>query len=101
MAATWQEALMLLHERGWSGELIDEACTALVEACAEGELEGREVAELTPAETRRVLEEPIREDELSALCRLAEVHDRADEAGDAMRGALRDLDAFADALGEQ
>jgi hypothetical protein len=101
MPATWQEALMLLHERGWSGELIDRACTALVEACTEGELEGREVAGLTAAETRRVLDEPIREDENFALCRLAEVHDRADEEGETMRGALRDVDAFADALGEQ
>jgi hypothetical protein len=101
MSATWQEALMLLHERGWSGELIDEACTALVEACTEGGLEGREVAGLTPSETRGVLDEPISEEESAALCRLAEVHDRADEEGETMRGALRDLDAFADALGEQ
>jgi hypothetical protein len=54
MAVTWQDALMLLHERGWDGELIDGACTALVEACADGEFEGREVAGLTPEETRRV-----------------------------------------------
>lgn len=101
MSVTWQEALMLLHERGWSGELIDEACTALVQACTEGELEGREVARLTPDETRRALDEPISENESSALCRLAEVHDRVDEDGETMRGALRDLDAFADALGEQ
>ena len=92
---------MLLHERGWGGELIDEACTALLEACGKGDLEGRELAELTPAETRRVLEEPITGDESHALCRLAEVHDRADAEGETMRGALRDLDAFADALGEQ
>ncbi|MEN8161051.1 MAG: hypothetical protein ABFS41_13345 [Myxococcota bacterium] len=101
MAALWQEALMLLHARGWDGELIDGACTALVEACTDGEFEGREVTALTPEETRRVLEEPVPADESRALCRLAEVHDRADAEGDAMRGALRDLDAFADALGEQ
>ena len=101
MSATWQEALMLLHERGWGGELIDEACTALVEACAEGEFEGRQVVGLTPAETRRVLNEPVADDERGALCRLAEVHDRADAEGESMRSALRDLDAFADALGEQ
>ena len=101
MQATWQEALMLLHERGWGGELIDGACTALLESCSEGEFEGREVAALTPAETRRVLDEPLPEDESYALCRIAEVHDRADRDGDILRGALRDLDAFADALGEQ
>ena len=92
---------MLLHERGWSGELIDQACTALIESCTEGEFQGREVAGLTPAEARRVLDEPVADDESSALCRVAEVHDRVDQEGDAMRGALRDLDAFADALGEQ
>lgn len=101
MSATWQEALMLLHARGWSGEAIDEACTALVEACTEGELEGREVVGLTLAETQRVLDEPVSEDENSALRRAAEVHDRADNEGETMRGALRDLDAFAEALGEQ
>ena len=101
MAVTWQEALMLLHARGWGGELIDEACTALVEACTEGELQGREVGGLTPAETCRVLERSIAADESLALCRVAEVHDRADDEGEATRGALRDLDAFADALGEQ
>jgi len=101
MSATWQEALMLLHERGWSGELIGDACTALVEACTEGELAGRQVAGLAPAETRRVLNEPIADDESAALRRVAEVYDRADEDGDAVRRALRDLDAFADALGAQ
>jgi hypothetical protein len=101
MSATWQEALMMLHERGWNGELIDEACSALVESCSEGEFEGREVGGLTPSETGRVLKNQILDDESSALCQLAEVHDRADRDGDTMRAALRDLDAFADALGEQ
>ena len=95
MSATWQEGLMLLHERGWSGELVDEACTALLEACSEGELVGRDVVGLELAETRRVLEQAISQEESAALCRAAEVHDRADHEGDSMREALRDLDAFA------
>ncbi len=101
MSTNWQEALMLLHQRGWSGELIDEACAALAEACTDGEFKGRDVAELTPAETRRVLDEPISEDENSALCRVAEVHGRADQDGETMRNALPDLDAFAQALSER
>ena len=101
MSATWQEALMLLHERGWSGELIDQACTALIEACADGEFEGRDVAGLMPGEARRVLSEPVVDDEGTALCRLAELHDRADDESETMRAALRDLDALADALGEE
>lgn len=100
MAGTWQEGLMLLHARGWNGELIDEACTALLEACSEGELEGKEVSKLTPGEAQRVLAEPADGDELGALCSLAELHDRGDATGDELRAALRDLDAFADSLGE-
>ncbi len=100
MAGTWQEALMLLRARGWSGELIDEACTALLDACSEGELKGRAMSELTPSEAQRALAEAPDDDELQALCRLAEVHDRGDSTGDEFRAALRDLDAFADSLGE-
>jgi hypothetical protein len=101
MAGTWQEGLMLLHARGWSGELIDEGCTALLEACSEGEFQGREVSDLTPSEARRVLLEPADDDELRELCALAALHDRADHIGDEVRAALRDLSAFADSLGEE
>ena len=100
MSGTWQEELMLLHARGWSGELVDEACGALLEACADGELEGRDVSALAPDEAAGVLAEPVEDDELVALCRLAAVHDRGDAEGDELRTALRDLDAYADALGE-
>jgi hypothetical protein len=100
MAGTWQEELMLLHARGWNGELIDEACTALLEACSEGEFEGKAVSELTPSEAARVLTKPADEDELRVLCNLADLHDRGDATGDEFRTALRDLDAFADSLGE-
>ena len=100
MPGTWQEALMLLHARGWSGELVDEGCTALLEACSEGELEGKEVSELTTAEALSVLAEPVADDEIRALCAAAEIHDRGDSEGDQLRAALRDLDAFADSLGE-
>ena len=91
---------MLLHACGWHAELIDEACSALSEACSEGELEGRDVLDLTPEEVQGVLAQPIVKDEIRALCRVAEVHDRADPEGDQVRGALHDLDAFADSLGE-
>jgi hypothetical protein len=100
MAGTWQEGVMLLHARGWNGELIDEACTALLEACSEGEFEGKEVNELTPSEIERVLAKSTDEDELRVLCSLAGLHDRGDATGDEFRAALRDLDAFADSLGE-
>jgi hypothetical protein len=100
MAGSWQEGLMLLHARGWNGELIDEACIALLAACSEGELEGKEVGELSPSEAQRVLAEPVAADELRALCSLAGLHDRGDVTGDEFRAALRDLDAFADSLGE-
>ena len=100
MAGTWPEAVVLLHHLGWTGEMIDDACTALVDACAEGTLQGRDVSSLTPTEVRQVLAEPVREDEARALGRLAELRDRADPDGDALRAALRDLDAYVDALGE-
>ena len=100
MAGTWQEALMLLHARGWSGENVDDACTALLDACAQGELEGRDVSQLGPSESQAVLSTRASDDELRALCVLAELHDRGDAAGDEFRAALRDLDAFADSLGE-
>ncbi len=86
---------MFLHARGWNGELIDEACTTLLEACGEGE-----VSELTPDEARRVLAQRAAGDEIRTLCQLAELHDRMDAAGEAFRTALLDLDAFADSLGE-
>lgn len=100
MSRTWQEALMLLHSRGWSGELVDEGCTALLEACFEGELEGRAVRELTTAEAQKVLAEPVQDDEVRALCAVAEIHDRGDADGDSLRRALQDLDTFAQSLGE-
>ncbi len=100
MHDTWQEALMLLHERAWRGELVDQACSALLEACRDGKFKGVEVRGLTPAEAREVLEEPVTDDEGSAICRLAEVYDGAGAEGDALRAALLDLDAFAEALGE-
>ena len=101
MTGTWQEDVMLLHARGWSGELVDEACAALIEACAEGAFAGRNVSELAPGEAQRVLAQTAGEDELRALCRLAGIQGRLDATGEALRGALRDLDAFADSLGER
>ena len=100
MSRTWQEQLMLLHARGWSGELIDEACAALTDACSQGAFEGMQASELTPGQARRVLPEAAADDELRVLCSLAELHDRGDQTGDRFRAALRDLDAFADSLGE-
>jgi hypothetical protein len=91
---------MLLHARGWSGELVDEGCTALLAACFEGELDGKEVYQLTAAEAQSVLAEQVADDEIRALCAVAEIHDRGDGEGDRLRAALRDLDAFADSLGE-
>jgi hypothetical protein len=43
----------------------------------------------------------VPEEEARALARVSEVHDRADSDGHALRDALRDLDAFADSLGER
>lgn len=100
MAGTWPEAVVLLHHLGWNGEMIDDACTALVDACAKGALEGRDVSDLTPSEARQVLAEPIRDDEAAALCRLAELRGQANPDGESLRAALRDLDAWVDALGE-
>jgi hypothetical protein len=94
--ATWQEALVLLHERGWHGELVDEACTSILEACAGGDLDGRDVGDLAPDEVRHVLSEPVDDEEAEALLVLAEVHDRGDVEGERLRRALLDLDAFAD-----
>jgi hypothetical protein len=98
MSAGWTGALALLHARGWSGELVDEACEALLEACVEGELEGRAVAGLAPGEIAGVLGRGVAPDEAGALCAVAEVHDRADGEGDRLRDALHDLDAFVDGL---
>lgn len=97
MAGTWQEALMLLHERGWPGELVDEACEALIESCLEGKFQGRLIRELTLHEVRRILGQQLSSEESRALCGVAEVRDRS---GD-VREALRDLDTFADSLGGQ
>jgi hypothetical protein len=58
------------------------------------------VSDLTPSEAERVLTKPADEDELRVLCSLAGLHDRGDATGDEFRTALRDLDAFADSLGE-
>lgn len=99
MSGTWQEALMLLHERAWAGDLVDEACEALAEACLEGELRGRPVRDLTVEEVRKVLEHRVSPEEARALCRVADVRGRADADGIQSREALRDLDAFADSLG--
>ena len=100
MPGTWPEALVLLHHLGWSGEMVDGACTALIEACAEGDLEGRQPTSLSTPEVRRVLAEPVRPDEAVALGLVAEIRDHADADGDGLRAALRDLDAFVDDLGE-
>lgn len=91
---------MLLHERGWQGELIDEACDALLEACAEGTLLGKLPSELTEAEVTSVLRQRPDSDEILALQAVADTWDRADRDGDELRAALIDLDAFADRLGE-
>ena len=100
MAGTWQEALMLLHERAWHGDLIDEACEALAEACLEGGFRGQEMRQLTVDDVCNVLEHRVSVEEASALCRVAEVRARFDLDGRQSREALRDLDAFADSLGE-
>ena len=49
------------------GELVDRACSALLEACRDGKFKGVEVRGLTPAEAREVLEEPVTDDEGSAI----------------------------------
>jgi hypothetical protein len=96
---TWQEALAFLHARGWRGELVEEACEALVREQLEGPLRGRDLAGLSPGEVRAVLREPVAEDEARALLLVADAWDRADAVGDRLRAALGDLDAFADGLG--
>jgi len=101
LAGTWQEALLLLHRRGWHGELVDEACERLIEACLEGELAGRPTGDLTQHEIARVLGQSPTEEEARALARVSEVHDRTDPDGHALRDALGDLDAFAEALPER
>ena len=98
---TWQEALMLLHERGWQGELIDEACDALLEACAEGTLLGKLPSELSEREVTAILRHSPESDEVLALQAVADTWDQADADGDELRAALVDLDAFADRLGEE
>jgi len=90
---------MLLHSRGWHGELVDEACEQLIESCFEGELEGRPVGDLTQEEITHILTQSVAEEEARALARVSDVHDRADADGQALRAALRDLDAFADSFG--
>ena len=100
MAGTWQEALMLLHERAWHGELVDEACEALVEACLDGAFRGRMVRDLTVDEINKVLRQRVSPAEARALSHVAEIRDRPDGEGKRSREALRDLDAFADSLGE-
>ena len=94
----WEDALLRLHERGWGGELIDEACVALAEACEEGFLQGRAVFEVSHDEVRKVLREPVTEEETHALRIVAAVHERMDEEGGRLRAALVDLDAFLTAL---
>lgn len=97
-SSTWPEALLLLHQRGWTGEMIDEACVALLGARGSPPLRQRELTSWTPERVREVLREPIPDDESGALCLAADVHDRADPAGSALRSALRDLDAFVASL---
>ncbi len=92
---------MLLHERGWQGELIDEACDALLEACAEGSLLGKLLSELTEAEVVEILRQRPDPDEVTALQAVANTWDQADRDGAELRAALVDLDAFADRLGEE
>ncbi len=100
MGGTWQEALMLLHERAWHGDLIDEACEVVAEACLEGEFRGRSMRQLTADDLRKVLRHRLTPEEARALCHVAEVRGRSDHDGGQLREALRDLDAFADSLGE-
>lgn len=100
MAETWQEALMLLHERAWHGNLVDEACEALAEACLEGAFQGRMIRQLTVDDIRVVLRNRISPEEANALCYVAEIRVRSGPDGQHLREALRDLDAFADSLGE-
>jgi hypothetical protein len=100
MAGTWQEALMLLHENGWTGEHLDEACEALVESCLDGEMHGLLLRELQPSDVSQVLRTSVSSDEARALCRVAEVRELADEEGERVRDAFRDLDAFVNSLSE-
>jgi hypothetical protein len=92
---TWEEALLLLHRRGWHGEGLEDACARLSGACLEGELAGRPLEQLRPHEIARALGHTLADDEAAALARLCEVHDRVDASGQALRDALADLDAFA------
>jgi hypothetical protein len=94
MPETWQEALLLLHRRGWRGEWLDEACARLGEACLDGELAGRSVERLRPQEITGALGQALTDEEARALARVCDVHTRADSSGRALREALRDLDAF-------
>ena len=48
-----------------------------------------------------MLAEQVPDDEIRALCAVADVHDRGDAEGERLRAGLRDLDAFADSLGEE
>lgn len=98
MAQTWQEALLLLHALGWEGDLIDGACEALTQACAEGALQGRNVLELSRRDVEKVLQQKVGEQESGALLRLAELHDRLDRQGNELRRALYNLDAFVESL---
>jgi hypothetical protein len=98
LAETWQEALLVLHQRGWNGELVDDACAQLVEALLEGDLVGRAARDLTPPEVSAALGQSLAEDEARALVRVSEVHDRTNAEGQGLRDALRDLDAFAESL---
>jgi hypothetical protein len=98
MAETWREALLLLHSLGWEGDLIDGACEALNQACADGSLQGKPLLSLSRREVEEVLQQRVEEPESNALLRVAEVHDRLDHEGNELRKALYNLNAFVESL---
>jgi len=98
MTETWREALLLLHSLAWEGDLIDGACEALNQACADGAWQGKALLDLTPAEVEEILQQKVDAQESQALLRVAETHDRLDRDGDELRKALYNLNAFVESL---
>ncbi len=100
MGDTWQEALLLLHSRDWSGELVADACEALSVAYDEGTLKGASLEEVRSSQVSALLSEPVDDEEAEALLTLLALLAEGDEdETDLFRNALRDLDAFAERLG--
>lgn len=96
----WRDALIQLHFGGWDTDDIDAACEVLVEACEERAALGLELAALTPAEVEDILDIEVEPDEVPALLVLADLLASEDEDAEALREALDDIDAFANAYAD-